>query len=654
MANRYWVGGTANWDGTAGTKWALTSGGTGGEAVPTSADDVFFDNASGANTVTISAGNTGAKSITCTGFTGTLAGSNSITVSGSVTLDAGMTFTSTSAFTINGTGTITSAGKTFNQLIVSGSGITVTLGDALTLNSTLGLTLGTFDAASYNVTCLRFVSANTNTRTLKMGSGLWTITGFDGSGPTYAWDVSTSTNFTLDSGTANLLFSNTTTGARGFYSPNGSVYNKLTIGGTTGTSTFTFNGQLTFSELASTKTVAHTVSVSAITVGTWSITGTAGNVVTVRPNTATFNTSRTLTKSGGGYLTGIDYLDIRSVNGSPASDTWYIGPNSVINTTAPNRSRGFFTTQRSDNVVIVLEDTTGSGTWTVPSDWNSGNNSIHIIGGGGGGGTASVSGNNRAGGGGGGGGGYTKLTNQSLTIGASIAYQAGAGGAAGVAGGTTSWNSGASTAGGGGGGSSTTTPTSTGGTAGTGSTFNGGAGGVGSTSTAASTGNGGGGGGGAGGLNGAGGNGGNGFASTTGSNVSGGGGGGNGGGTNGGNGSSGVGGTGGNNSSGIGGGSSNNGGSVGGGGGGAAGSGSNLSGSSGIEIFGAGSGGGMGGAGAASLAAAPDAGFLGGGGGGGGVLTGGTTAAAGPGVNGGIIITYVPLSGTGNMFFMFS
>ena len=27
---RYWVGGTADWDGTAGTKWAYTSGGVGG------------------------------------------------------------------------------------------------------------------------------------------------------------------------------------------------------------------------------------------------------------------------------------------------------------------------------------------------------------------------------------------------------------------------------------------------------------------------------------------------------------------------------------------------------------------------------------------------------------------------------------------------
>jgi len=47
MADRYWVGGTNNWNGTAGTKWALTSGGAGGQAEPTSADDVYFDAAPG-------------------------------------------------------------------------------------------------------------------------------------------------------------------------------------------------------------------------------------------------------------------------------------------------------------------------------------------------------------------------------------------------------------------------------------------------------------------------------------------------------------------------------------------------------------------------------------------------------------------------------
>ena len=54
MADRYWVGGTATWDATVGTKWSTTSGGAGGASVPTSADNVFFDANSGAVTVTVS------------------------------------------------------------------------------------------------------------------------------------------------------------------------------------------------------------------------------------------------------------------------------------------------------------------------------------------------------------------------------------------------------------------------------------------------------------------------------------------------------------------------------------------------------------------------------------------------------------------------
>ena len=92
MADRYWVGGTASWDGTAGTKWAATSGGAGGESVPTSADDVFFD-ANSSGTCTVASGNTGAKSVTCTGFTGGLTLGSSLQVSGNFTLVSGMTYT---------------------------------------------------------------------------------------------------------------------------------------------------------------------------------------------------------------------------------------------------------------------------------------------------------------------------------------------------------------------------------------------------------------------------------------------------------------------------------------------------------------------------------------------------------------------------------
>lgn len=82
MASRYWVGGTATWDGTAGSKWALTSGGAGGQSVPTSADSVIFNANSGSGTVTIAAGAICLK-LNCSGFTGTLAfGTNSIELAG--------------------------------------------------------------------------------------------------------------------------------------------------------------------------------------------------------------------------------------------------------------------------------------------------------------------------------------------------------------------------------------------------------------------------------------------------------------------------------------------------------------------------------------------------------------------------------------------
>jgi hypothetical protein len=164
MASRYWVGGTAAWDGTAGTKWALTSGGAGGQAVPTSADDVFFTNLS-TGTCTISAGNTGAKSITCTGFTGTLAGGAGapISVAGNVTFAATMGLTYTGILTFTATATITSGGKTTGTIEVNGTGITLSLGDALTVGaggSAFILSNGSLNLNGFTLTTLTFNSGS--------------------------------------------------------------------------------------------------------------------------------------------------------------------------------------------------------------------------------------------------------------------------------------------------------------------------------------------------------------------------------------------------------------------------------------------------------------------------------------------------------------
>jgi len=652
---KYWVGGSGTWDTTTTTNWSNTSGGPGGASVPTAIDTVYFDQA-GTYTVTC----TGALAcldlnVTAGSVTFAQGTSPTFAISGSMSLIAGTVWSATGTITFNSASTgktITTNGTTISGAVTfNGVGGSWTLGSALTSSSSITLTNGSFNASTYDVTCTTFSSSNSNARTLSLGSGTWTL-----SGTGTVWDTSTTTGLTFNKNTANIVLSNTTTTARTF-AGGGRTYNKLTIGGTTGTSTLTFTGSSTFSELASTKTVAHTITFTGgttTTVTTWSITGTSGNVVTLNSDVA--GTAYTLAKAGGGYLTGIDYLNVRDAIGSPISDTWYIGENSVINTTAPNQGYALFTTQRANNAVVVLTSTT-SASWVVPSDWNSYNNSIHLIGGGGGGAGSRFVSPNAAGGGGGGGAGYTKLINQTLS--GSITYQAGTaggGGAAGVdgtAGGTTSWNSGASTAGGGGGGQATTTPTSTGGTAGTGSTFNGGAGGVGSTSTVVSTGNGGGGGGGAGGPNGNGGNGGNGFGSTTQASVAGGGGGGNGGGTGAGDASAGVGGTGGNNSAGVGGGASATAGAVGGGGGGLLNGGVTISGGPGSDIFGIGSGGG--GGGLPNAIATYTGGMFGAGGGGAGNPTAGTTRAGSAGAQGAIIITYEPniprhrIANTGNL-----
>lgn len=202
MADRYWVGGTASWDGTAGTKWAATSNGPGGETVPTTADDVYFT-ANSTGTVTIATGNTGAKSINCTGFTGTITGTANITVAGSVTLVTAMTYSHTGTVTFTGTGTLTTAGKTFSGVTVDGSGITLTLGDALSFSTrTITVTRGAFDTGNYNVTGGALSSSNSNTRTISLGSS--TVTLSDNS----PFVLSTATNLTFNAGTSQINFSN--------------------------------------------------------------------------------------------------------------------------------------------------------------------------------------------------------------------------------------------------------------------------------------------------------------------------------------------------------------------------------------------------------------------------------------------------------------
>lgn len=229
MASRYWIGGTATWDATAGLKWSTSSGGLPGAAVPTNADTVFFDASSGVSTVTLSSSST-AAGIDCTGFTGTLSHPAATTISlGSATLPtgnvalklvAGMTYTlgdaATSALTFASTNatqqTITTGGKVMGNVTISGAGSSYQLSDAFTATGgTLGLSTGTLDTNGQTITASNFSSNTASNRTFTMGSSTFNLS-LAGT----AWSAR-ATNLTVSANTATVNI----TGASATFQPAG-------------------------------------------------------------------------------------------------------------------------------------------------------------------------------------------------------------------------------------------------------------------------------------------------------------------------------------------------------------------------------------------------------------------------------------------------
>jgi hypothetical protein len=164
----------------------------------------------------------------------------------------------------------------------------------------------------------------------------------------------------LYKGTADILLSSTSTSARTFTGSNYS-YNKLTIGGATGTSTLTISGNNSFTELASTKTVAHTIALETTTqtFGKWSVTGTSGNVVTL---TGT-GTSHIL---AGSCTSGIDYLAMGSIGFAATSPAeFYAGANSTGTAAVPV----YRTDKPADSTRYWVG---GTGNWSDTNRWSTG------------------------------------------------------------------------------------------------------------------------------------------------------------------------------------------------------------------------------------------------------------------------------------------
>lgn len=310
--NRYWVGGTGSWNGTATGKWAYYSGSPAVAPEPTSTNNVFFDAASGTVTVTIATTTASCNNLDFTGFTGTLAGSTALQIAGSLTLAAGMTRTYTGGITLNGTSTgntITTNGKSLaGALTVNGVGGVWQLQDNLSLSGTFTLSAGTFDTNSKTVGSTSTVTlSGSGIRSLILGTTTWTAT--------QSWDAVTTTNFTLSASSSTIVMTNTAPSMN--LGGGGGVYGtiSMTAIATSGSFSGAFSGNtINTLILACTGYAKFTINnQTTITVAT-QLTLTGGNATTQRLLIDSGNNSagstRTLTVNGATTLTNVDFRDI--------------------------------------------------------------------------------------------------------------------------------------------------------------------------------------------------------------------------------------------------------------------------------------------------------------------------------------------------------
>jgi len=317
------------------------------------------------------------------GFTGTFSKTTvSLTIGGNFTVGAGSTWSSTGGtLTLNTTGScaITANGVNINQSItINGVSGTFTLSGDLNLTgsiqATLTLTNGTFNANGQNVSVPLFNSSNANTRTLNMGSGTWYITGSAAT----VWNLGTITGLTFNAGTSTLNFNSTgSTGTRTFFTGSTPTYNNIYV--TAGSDTFTLSGALLVAGDYSSAGFTGTFNKSSagITIGgnfvvgsgsTWSstsgtITLTSTVPVNINTNSVGINTALTINGAGGTF-TLQNNLDISgSINTALTVTSGAFIANNY------NVKAGIFSSNNSNTRTINM----GSGTWTFTGTgtaWN--------------------------------------------------------------------------------------------------------------------------------------------------------------------------------------------------------------------------------------------------------------------------------------------
>jgi hypothetical protein len=322
------------YSGSTGTR-TINNGTTGA----TESNVVDFNVTAGSDQWTATAPNS-VRNLNFTGFSGTTGLFGSGFIYGNLTLSPTQTITASSNSTTfaatSGTKTITTNGVTIDRpLTFNGVGGSWSLQDDLTLGSTRTMLLlaGTLTTNNYAVSCGKFgTSAANGDRTLNLGSSSFTC--FGGTTASASWQVADSGfSYTLNAGTSTIYLAEPFTGAsEQYFYGGGKTYYNVVFSTTQPGGFYDSNTFNSISNTAQPLTLGFQAG-STQTVNNFSVSGTAGNLVTLQSETP--GTRWNLAKNTGGKVL-VSYVSITDSAATPAG--YWFAPTSQGNVDGGNNT----------------------------------------------------------------------------------------------------------------------------------------------------------------------------------------------------------------------------------------------------------------------------------------------------------------------------
>jgi trimeric autotransporter adhesin len=298
--------------------------------VPTAADDCVCLAAGASGQLTVNV-NSSCRSFDFTNYTNTLTINAAIDLSigdgtagaGNVALKlvSGMTLTlgdsATSRFKFVSTSatqqTIATGGKVLGNLLFNTAGSWILSDNLTATNGTFNLTAGTVNTNGKTISCLKFSSSGSTTRTLTLGASSFTVTG-----TSTAWDCTTSTNMTVNANTSTITLSGTSPTMQ----TGGLTWNNISFTGS-GASTANMRGAVicnNFTWVAGSGSTNVLTSDSNWTVsGTLTLTGQNAGSNRILFNSTVTGSPITVTCTLAPALTNCDFTDITAAG---AGGTW--------------------------------------------------------------------------------------------------------------------------------------------------------------------------------------------------------------------------------------------------------------------------------------------------------------------------------------------